>query len=600
MMYRLLSRLHRGLLSPSQRLTAPQTFFWLALSLAIALAYGLMAWQQAGTADYVIQDDARQHVFWMQRFINPDLFPGDLIADYFQSVAPAGYKTVYWVAAQVGIDPLAFHKILPIGLNLITAALCFGVSLQFLPIPFVAFIATVLLGQGLGLTDAIVSATPKAFVYPLLLLFLWVMQRRSPWGVAVAIALQGLFYPQLVFISAAMLPFQLVRWQYGRLWFTQSRGDRQLVLIGIGVAFLSLLPYALQTNDFGPTLTAAEARQLPEFSLEGSRSRYFYDDDPATYWLKGRSGLRFATALTPATNVLGLLLPGLMLLPKAFPLVRQIRETVACFDVARIALLPQMLAASLVMFGAAHILLFRLHLPSRYTQHSFRVVVTLAAAIALGLLIDGALRWGLSESPRSKGITGVKAIASLGITAALTILVLAYPALTAQFPITAYQTGTATELYELLQAQPPEALIASLSDETDNLPSFTQRSVLAANEYAIPYHQGYYTEFRQRVKDLIRAQYTTDASELAEIIERYGIDMWLLDRRAFEPAYVRDRPWIQPYKQEVNDALEVLKGEEQPVLATWARPRQVNAPRRCTMLRKRGLILLDADCVVEQ
>ncbi|MGB3492378.1 MAG: hypothetical protein WBA57_06605 [Elainellaceae cyanobacterium] len=591
MMPRLMSRLQNSLLTPSKRLTEPQTLFWLTLSLAIALAYGLMAWQQAIASDYVVQDDARQHVFWMQRFINPELFPQDLIADYFESVAPAGYKAVYWVAAQVGIDPLAFHKILPIGLNLITAALCFGVSLQFLPIPFVSFVSTVLLGQGLGLTDAIVSATPKAFVYPLLLLFLWAMQRRSPWGVAGAIALQGLFYPQLVFISAGMLPFQLMRWQDGRLRFTQERGVglpgrspyRQLVLLGISVAFLSLLPYALQTNDFGPTLTAAEARTLPEFSLEGSRSRYFYDDDPATYWLKGRSGLRLATALTPATNVLGLLLPGLLLLPRAFPLAQQIRRA--------IALLPQMLVSSLVMFGAAHLLLFRLHLPSRYTQHSFRVVVTLAAAIAIGLLIDGALRWGLSEPARSQGIAGIRAIAGLGITSALTLLVLAYPALTDQFPITAYQTGTATELYELLQAQPADTLIASLSDEADNLPSFTQRSVLAASEYAIPYHQGYYSEFRQRVSDLIRAQYSPDPAELAEVIERYGIDVWLLDRRAFEPKYVRDRPWIQPYDQEVSAALAVLNGEEQPVLAI--------APRRCTLLRKQGLILLDAVCVVE-
>ncbi|MGJ3254530.1 MAG: hypothetical protein ACFE0J_25860, partial [Elainellaceae cyanobacterium] len=64
--------------------------FWFCLSLTFAAIYSLLALQQAFSADYVVQDDARQHVFWMQRFLNPDLFPDDLIADYFQSVAPAG------------------------------------------------------------------------------------------------------------------------------------------------------------------------------------------------------------------------------------------------------------------------------------------------------------------------------------------------------------------------------------------------------------------------------------------------------------------------------------------------------------------------------
>lgn len=572
----------RRLTLPSKSLTEPSTLVWLGLSVAIALAYGLMAWQQTVApeinADYIIQDDARQHVFWMQRFVDPELFPQDPIADYFEAVAPAGYRAVYQLAALVGIDPLTFHKILPIGLNVLTAGLCFGVSFQFLPVPFAAFVATVLLGQGLGLTDAIVSATPKAFIYPLLLLFLWMMQRRWVWGVAGAIALESLFYPQLVFISAGVVLMQVLQWRNGRLRITSDWSDRQLVMIGLATAFVSLLPYALQTHDFGPTLTAAEARQLPEFSLQGSRSRYFYDDDPATYWLKGRSGLRFATALTPATNVLGLLLPGLLLLPRALPLGRQVRGA--------IALLPGLLLSSLVMFGAAHLFLFRLHLPSRYTQHSFRVAATLAAAIAIGLLIDGVLRWS-----RARRQAPLRAIAGWSVTVGLIGFVLAYPLLVDTFPITAYQRGTAPELYELLRAQPADTLIASISDEADNLPSFAGRSVVAASEYAIPYHQGYYLPFRQRVADLIRAQYTPDPQEFAEVVERYGIDLWLLDGRAFEPSYVRDRPWIQPYPDEIEAALAVLNGDTPPVLST--------VPRRCTQLRARGLILVDAACAVE-
>ncbi|WP_199248376.1 hypothetical protein [[Phormidium] sp. ETS-05] len=64
----------------------------LIASITFAIIYGIMALQKAFKTPYVVQDDARQHVFWMQRFIDPELFPDDFITDYFQSVAPGGIK----------------------------------------------------------------------------------------------------------------------------------------------------------------------------------------------------------------------------------------------------------------------------------------------------------------------------------------------------------------------------------------------------------------------------------------------------------------------------------------------------------------------------
>jgi len=62
--------------------------FWLTLSFTFAILYSFLALQEAFSSEYVIQDDARQHVFWTRRFLDSNLFPNDLIADYFQSVAP--------------------------------------------------------------------------------------------------------------------------------------------------------------------------------------------------------------------------------------------------------------------------------------------------------------------------------------------------------------------------------------------------------------------------------------------------------------------------------------------------------------------------------
>ncbi|MCY7279006.1 MAG: hypothetical protein LH702_36035, partial [Phormidesmis sp. CAN_BIN44] len=64
--------------------------FWLGLSLAFAALYGGLSLQEAFSSEYVIQDDARVYLIWMQRFLDSELFPHDLMADYFQSVTPGG------------------------------------------------------------------------------------------------------------------------------------------------------------------------------------------------------------------------------------------------------------------------------------------------------------------------------------------------------------------------------------------------------------------------------------------------------------------------------------------------------------------------------
>ena len=65
------------------------------LSLSISLGFAVfccyLALREGFSSQWVVQDDARQHVFWMLRYLDPQLFPDDLIADYFQSVAPVGY-----------------------------------------------------------------------------------------------------------------------------------------------------------------------------------------------------------------------------------------------------------------------------------------------------------------------------------------------------------------------------------------------------------------------------------------------------------------------------------------------------------------------------
>jgi hypothetical protein len=585
----LISALQNFLTAPTTNKSSPQFRFFFSLSLIFTVIYGLMALEEAFSANYVIQDDARQHVFWMQRFIDPELFPNDVIADFFQSIAPWGYTIFYKLFAIVGVDPIFLSKILPLGLGVAIAAYFFGISMQILPVPAVGFIATMLFEQNIWKIDNIISATPRAFGRCLLIVFLYYLLRytskrldktslgafyRPALACLVALVLIGQFYPQYGLICAGLIGLQLFRWRKGSLRLSQNSQDYWFCGIGLAVAVLVMLPYALQISDFGPTISADRARLLPEFWDEG-RLNFFHDDLWYFYMGSTRSGLFPESLLTPTTLAFGLLLPFLLIFSRRFPLAKHLS--------ANIALLPQMLLTSVGWFVAAHALLFKLHRPSVYTSYTFKIAIALAAGIAIALLLDNILRWARQPSLLRQSL----ALASVGIFAAATIL---FPATWGDFPKTNYIVGRYPSLYQFLAEQPKDILVASLSEEANNLPTFAQRSVFVSWEHSFPYQVGYDEIIRPRVMDLIRAQYSRDLDEVRNFINEYGIDFLLVDSVAFTSDYLSNNSWFKQWKTLAQEIEQTLEAEETPALAPLL--------ERCGIVKSEDIFLLPSECIV--
>jgi hypothetical protein len=352
------------------------------------------------------------------------------------------------------------------------------------------------------------------------------------------------------------------------------------------VVVVVLLAYALKVSEFGPILTAAEARTMPEFQ-PGGRSQFFLDH-PLKFWLtRPRSGLLGLLPLKMMGASLiwtGLLLPVLFRYRSRLPLMNRVTQEVR--------LLPQIVLASLGMFFAAHALLFRLHLPSRYTGYSLPIVLALASAVVLTVMLDALLRWAKQHaSPPFPG----RQLAALGVTALVgSALIFHSVALRIghfPFPRTRYKVGQEPALYEFFARQPKDILIASLAPEADYLPTFSQRSVLVAREYAIAYHVGYYRQMRQRITDLIRAQYTQDVDEVRQFIRQYGVDFWLLDRAVFTPEYVASHSWVKHFQPATAEALASLQQGVVPALATLM--------ARCTIFETTSLVVVEGGCVVK-
>ncbi|OCQ91433.1 hypothetical protein BCD67_23775 [Oscillatoriales cyanobacterium USR001] len=590
----LIASLQKFLTSPIEKTSRSRVIFWLSLSLTFAALYSILGLKEAFGSEYVVQDDARQHVFWMMRFIDPALFPNDLIADYFQSVAPAGYKTVYKIAAIAGINPLLFHKILPMILGLISTYYCFSICLEILPVPMTGFIASLILNQSMWITDDLASATPRAFIYPLFLGFLYYLLRFSLLPSLLKIALIGLFYPQYIFIISGILILRLLHWKDGSLRLSQDRNKYLFCITGLGISFLVLLPFALTTSKFGPIITIAQAKQMPEF-LPGGRVPFFFNANFKRFWLTGRSTGMFSKSLfTPVTYCFGLLFPFLLLFSSAFPLAKQIKSS--------IWLLLQIVIVALTMFFIAHAVLFNLHIPNRYTAYTFRIVIVLLTAISLTLIIDSLCNWALrreakvliqspsSLSPIIQGNSPIKNSIALGIIGIIAVLVLLYPCFVKDFPRVGYKTGRMPELYKFFQQQPKDILIASLSEEVSFLPSFSQRSILVGREYGIPYHIGYYRQFKQRAIELIRAQYSPDITVVKNLINKYGIDFWMLEKNALTLNYVEKYGWLKNFDS-TSTVIAELKQGKTPALKEYM--------ERCTVFQNDSLLVLKASCIAK-
>lgn len=549
--------------------------FWLSLSLGFAALYGIMALPQDFTSEYIVGKDAREYLLGIYRLSDPQLFPHDLIANYFHSITPSGFASLYRLMADLGVTPVLLSKLLPLALGLITTGYCFAVCMQILPVPMAGFITTLVLNQSLGLHDDIVSGTPRAFFYPLFLAFLYYLLKRSLLPCLVAIALQALFYPPVPFISSGILLLRLLDWKKGGIRLSVERRDYLFCATGLGVALLALVPYMLASSEFGPSITAAQARSIPEYWSGGRVSYYFLS--PWNFWLDGRDSGMFAL-LSPPQLFIGLLLPILLRWPSRIPLAKRVKSSVK--------ILPQTVLASIVMFFAAHALAFKLHFPSRYTFHTFQMVLSLACGITVILILDAVFH--ILEQRHTSRLGGRQLLAISSAVVVVAALIF-YPCSLKSFPKTLYVKGGVPALYQFLQQQPKDTLVASLTSEADNLPTFAKRPILVGKEYALPFHTKYYAQFRQRAIDLIEAQYSLELKQVKDFIHKYGVSFWLLDRTAFRPEYIANNNWIKQYQPAAAVALTKLRQGETPVLAKLT--------NRCAVWSAKSLVLLQTKCI---
>lgn len=542
-----------------------------ALTGLTAIIYLYHALFEPGTLNFTwmtIQDDSRQFLSWMSRLNDENARVGDLLADYWQSVSPTLYRLIFAAADAVGIEPLLFVRLLPVVLLLFSAWMSWRVALLMTRRPVAAWVVAAFVTGFILHEDSIYSSTPRSFSAPLFLLFLDGLMRDRGWVSIPALFLLGLLYPTTAFVGLTMLGLSRLGWRPFRI----DLSPRTWLLCGLGTAAVAaaVLPFADQTSRWEPTLTLAQALEMPNLGTPTGRSSIVGLGGDIDYLCSNRMGL--LTEIVPCWSSPLAVFPNFLLMVPLFVLAFRAarRSRYQPGEEPGDLVHAWALIAAVAWWAAAIQVAFMLHLPSRYTQRPLGVLEFLAIGMVVGMWIDRRLQ-GRRRAPLT-----VSATVGLGIFL-FASFVTPTPGLD--------QPGDPAAI-ERIAAMPPETVIGGVSDQLDYVPALTGKATLASIELAIPFHTGYFAHVEERLEAGLAAVASPDARVLADYVQRYRVNVIAVDRGLLE-FHQLPAKWTSVVPDAVRQAQEQL--DAGPSIF------QQRAP--ACMLYDGLLVLLDAACL---
>jgi hypothetical protein len=512
---------------PHQPRTTFDTQTLLAFS-ASALV-GLCAQWPGFVNPYVVNDDVRQQLYWMRRWLDPTLYPPDILNDYASLYVSWGVKALYRAGCLL-CDPLLFSKFVAAGLFAWLGALFFATG-RALRNDSLGAAALCLCWFSPAFMENISGGLARGFAAPLFLLFVLGLVRRSRVLTLGALMAQALFIPYILLPCLLASCLHLAAWRSGLVKDAALlRGWSDALACAAALGLALAWQRGLGEAGFGPLPWLADISARPEFHAGGRLELLPF---PTLGWeLFARPWAAFAPFREGYA-------PGIAFTCLAVPVL-----VLGAWRADWRGLSPHatrlaaVAVASLVLYAVARLAAFKLFMPSRYLEYCTNIGLALGAAVAL----DALLRPALARAPKGAAPALLACALALGMYR--------------QYGVELYDFSEGATLYAFAQSTPKGARFAGPPDVMDNVLTFGNRNVYATFELAHPWSQGYWQVIGQRLERLADAAYASDPETLRRFCQEERIDYFVVDHRQYAPEFLARGAFFEPYASRIRRLAE--------------------------------------------
>ncbi|QAZ66028.1 hypothetical protein C3Y92_01730 [Solidesulfovibrio carbinolicus] len=499
---------------------------WMAVCLLSALVFAV-AHRLGLASPYVVNDDVRQQLFWMARWLDPGLYPSDFLSDYAAAYVPAGVKALYFAAAKgFGCDPILFSKLLTGGLFVLLAASLFGIGAT-LEGPMLGWFCAAMAWAMPYFLKNISGGLSRAFAGPLLALFFWAWLRRSGRGMAWVLLLQAATIPYIAMLCAgcACLDAVMARLTDRPAAPFPARPVHGLVLAAAAAAVLGM-NQALAAKGYGPLVGRAALAGDPVFGPNG-RLDLFPLPNPfldLVYWPFESIGLFLEWGLFPGIATLAVLAPMLWIGARRAPW----RDYIPLYRPA-----AMLLAGSLGLYALARAIALVLFVPDRYISYSINLLYALGLALCLRWFFGGLLarRFGGPALLALAVCFGCWRLSGVGL----------------------YDYRADAPLCSAVAALPKDALVAGNPKDLDNVLTFGRRNVVASFELAHPWSVGAWKIMTPRLGHQLEAYYAKDSDTVREFARVYGVTHMVVREGDYAPKAMEKGPLFAPFDDRIRE-----------------------------------------------
>lgn len=494
----------------------PRTHISLCI-LAVVTALGTLAvyFLPALLRSDVYANDAAEHLSWMYHYSNPSVFANCPMRDYFSDcMAPFGFRWIYGGLAHF-FDVQVASELLPFPLAILTIIGAFVLG-RFITggemTGGVGGAAMVLFGGLLGKASNymqyIAGGLQRSFALPILVWGVFaVVQRRVLLAGTMLIA-ASLLYPPVCLVLGL---FQLLVWIVDCMETRRlPKGTLQLAVTGL-TSMGVLLRLQAQASAYGPTLTLQEMARMPDFYPDGvfCTPIFFHN-----LWGYLHSPLPVSGPMLLAW-IIGV---GTVLFYLRYSGSTVRKETWL------------ILLTGVVLFALAYVLLFQLHVPSRYTIYCallFQLMIVPPLLVAIEHTFGERIRrsrlaQGFSKRALRESFVAVAIFVVVGASAWL----VAYRFHTGRGGM----TGDIPEsVYAYLRSLPVDTCIAAHPEDANYVPLRSQRCVPLVADVVNIRQRDYRKKVFEQLGAILSLMYTRDTKQIAAMSKQLNCRMFLVN-----------------------------------------------------------------------